>query len=77
MADAREGAAKNSYSANAISPYAPILCASASLREFLPLRDAANRLELRLSARRMKADGMAVETIAKYIGLPTEEIAAL
>ena len=29
------------------------------------------------SARQMKSDGMAVETIAKYTGLPADEIAAL
>ena len=39
-------------------------------------RDAwADRL--RDSARQMKADGMAVETIAKYTGLTAAEIAAL
>jgi hypothetical protein len=32
---------------------------------------------LRQSARQMKTDGMAVETIAKYTGLTADEIAAL
>ena len=46
-------------------------------------RDAANAQrdatveKLRQSARQMKTDGMAVETIAKYTGLSTAEIAAL
>ena len=46
-------------------------------------RDAANAQrdaaveKLRQSARQMKTDGMAVETIAKYTGLPADEIAAL
>ena len=39
-------------------------------------RDAAVE-KLRQSARQMKADGMAVETIAKYTGLKAGEIAAL
>ena len=39
-------------------------------------RDAAVE-KLRQSARQMKTDGMAVETIAKYTGLPADEIAAL
>ena len=39
-------------------------------------RDAAVE-KLRQSARQMKADGMAVETIAKYTGLTVAEIAAL
>ena len=46
-------------------------------------RDAANAQrdaaveKLRQSARQMKTDGMAVKTIAKYTGLPADEIAAL
>ena len=39
-------------------------------------RDAAVE-KLRQSARQMKTDGMAVETIAKYTGLPADEITAL
>ena len=39
-------------------------------------RDAAVE-KLRQSARQMKADGMAVETIAKYTGLTADEIARL
>ena len=39
-------------------------------------RDAAME-KLRESARQMKADGMAVETIAKYTGLAADEITSL
>ena len=55
----------------------------AKLAEAEAKLDAANARadaaveRLRQSARQMKVDGMAVGTIAKYTGLPADEIAAL